>query len=61
MPKEPVSDLPAVSAPSLTERDYPTVCGTMLLYAGIIQLSPETLDDAESKDVISETQGPTFI
>lgn len=36
MPKVPVSDLPAVTAPSLTERDYPTVCGTMLLYTGVI-------------------------
>lgn len=61
MPKEPVSDLPEVTVPSLTERDYPTVCGTMLLYAGIIQLSPENLDDAESKDVKSDAQGQTFI
>ena len=61
MPKVPVSDLPAVTAPSLTERDYPTVCGTMLLYTGVIQLSPDILDDAETKDVINDAQGPTFI
>ncbi|RMS46725.1 hypothetical protein ALP66_02003 [Pseudomonas amygdali pv. photiniae] len=61
MPKEPKSDLTAATAPSLKERDYPTVCGTMLLYAGIIQLSSETLDDAESKNVKNEPQGPTFI
>jgi hypothetical protein len=61
MPKDPICELPAVTAPSLSEGDYPTVCGTMLLYAGIIHLSPDILDDAETKDEINDAQGPTFI
>lgn len=42
----------------LADNDYPTLCGTMLLYAGKIQLIPE---DHNREPLDDEAKGPTFL
>jgi hypothetical protein len=44
--------------PIARHAEYPALCGTMLLYAGVIHLEA---DDGESAPQTDGTDGPVFI
>ncbi|KPW41022.1 hypothetical protein [Pseudomonas coronafaciens] len=56
MPKT-VEDLPPDGEPFGPELDYPRLCGTMLLYAGVIRLEKEPVEPAPEK---VDSEGPIF-
>jgi len=57
MPKT-VEDLTPDGEPAGPELNYPKLCGTMLLYAGVIRLENEPVEPAP---VRGDSEGPTFI
>ncbi|HEX8595704.1 MAG TPA: hypothetical protein VF682_20875 [Pseudomonas sp.] len=57
MTKTKEDPVPA-NEPIAPQIEYPELCGTMLLYAGVIRLEAE---DVESPPHTDGTDGPTFI